>query len=57
MADVKDNLLKMTKSWMNEYEDRFFDQSDFMNAMPDSMWLKPPYRRPVDLMKEYSKTR
>jgi arylsulfatase A-like enzyme len=50
-AIEKEKLWKITKEWMDKYEDKFFEESDFMMAAPDSVWRKPPFRRPIDVLK------
>lgn len=47
-SGVKDSLWKKTQGWMDEYHDKFYVYSDFMEVATDAEWDNPPFERPID---------
>ncbi|MCK9414485.1 MAG: sulfatase-like hydrolase/transferase [Prolixibacteraceae bacterium] len=51
MAEVKEKLSMLTQQWMTKYNDKFWEEVDFMKVATPEQWDNPPYIRPVDVLK------
>jgi arylsulfatase A-like enzyme len=51
MINIKEKMWKLTQNWMQTYNDKFWQYSDFMKAKTNDKWEIPPYTRPIDILK------
>lgn len=49
-AKIKEELTKLTKKWMDKYNDQFWQNDDFYKAASVEEWDNAPYIRPIDLL-------
>ncbi len=48
---VKEKLWALTHQWMDKYNDKFWEYTDFMRVATQDQWNNSPYIRPVDILK------